>query len=199
MFLIIISYIPLAVLETKAGEEIGKCYYFIWVKLYRFKFRSRWARSSAYLISKHLPKPPAHASREIWGIKKTETKPMTSPTGFCSFPLSFISKGHLHRKRIFISEGSASSRCRLPPSGSLILSLWWLHKLELLAGVVLACSSPLPPPKGPSASWVHHITPKIWQQRGLAPVWDVCGGSGLSMLPYPSRASVSRCRPALIL
>lgn len=167
MLLIIISYIPLAVLETKAGEEIGKCYYFIWVKLYRFKFRSPWARSSAYLISKHLPKPPAHASREIRRKKKTETKPLTSPPGFCSFPLSFISKRHLHRKRIFVSEGFASSRCRLPPSGRLILSLWWLRKSELLARVVPARSNPLPPPKGPSVSQVRHITPKIWQQRGL--------------------------------
>lgn len=167
MFLIIISYIPLAVSETKAGEEIGKCYYFIWVKLYRFKFLSPWAQSSAYLISKHLPKPPAHASREIWGIKKSETKPLTSPPGFCSFPLSFISKGHLHRKRIFVSEGFANSRCRLPPSGSLILSPWWLRKPEPSAGAVPASSSPLPPPEGPSASRVRLITIKIWQQRGL--------------------------------
>lgn len=102
MFLITISCIPLAVLETKAGEEIGKCYYFIWVKLYRFKFHFPWAQSSAYLISKHLPQPPAQASRETWGRKKKpETKPLTSSLAFCSFPLlSFISKGHLHRKTI---------------------------------------------------------------------------------------------------
>lgn len=169
MFLIIISHIPLAVLETKAGEEIGKCYYFIWVKLYRFKFRSPWARSSAYLISKHLPKPPARASREIWGMKKTETKPLTSPLGFCSFPLSFISKGHLHRKRIFVSEGFASSRCRLPASGCLILSLWWLRKPEWSLPAPISSSHPkVHQPRGCVLS-----PPKHGSKRLEAAVWDV--------------------------
>lgn len=187
MFLIIISHIPLAVLETKAGEEIGKCYYFIWVKLYRFKFRSPWARSSAYLISKHLPKPPAHASREIWGTKKTETKPLTSPPGFCSFPLSFISKGHLHRKRIFVSEGFASSRCRLPPSGSLILSL---RKPE----------RSLPAPVSSSHPKVHQprgcvVSPPNTAARGLRHRFGMSRHAALPIpcLSFPAHSRAGSC------